>query len=95
LEALITDPERRRAMGAAGRRWVETHYSLDVTGPAWAAALGLRDARRAERTLEAAVGPALGKVYSRVNIEIPAIDRHRFRLMVKHRAGASLTPVGR
>lgn len=41
LAALIEDRERRRAMGRAARQWVETHGSLDVTGPAWAEALGL------------------------------------------------------
>jgi phosphatidylinositol alpha-1,6-mannosyltransferase len=30
LVELLTDPERARAMGEAGRAWVETHWRWDV-----------------------------------------------------------------
>ena len=33
LETLIADPDLRRRMGAAGRKKVEDHYSLQVQGP--------------------------------------------------------------
>jgi hypothetical protein len=47
LTELVEDPERRRAMGQAARAWVETHGSLDQTGPQWADALGLPSPARA------------------------------------------------
>jgi len=40
LRRLLHDPDLRRRMGAAGRRRIETHYSLQVWGPRLARMLG-------------------------------------------------------
>ena len=39
LTALLRDPELRRRLGAAGRRTIQTHYSLQVNGPRVAAVM--------------------------------------------------------
>jgi len=52
LQGLIDDPERRRALGAAARRRVETDFSLARTRQAWAAFYaGEKDAEEPEGKL--------------------------------------------
>lgn len=40
LRALVEDPERRRALGAAGRRYVERFHSYESAGQMWEAIYG-------------------------------------------------------
>jgi glycosyltransferase involved in cell wall biosynthesis len=47
IQELLNNERARKQMGAAAREWVRSTYSMDVTGPLWAEALGAELAQKA------------------------------------------------